>query len=96
MNIKDYDKFLPIGSVVLLENGTNRLMINGYCPVNDDEKNVKYDYSGVLFPEGLLNSEQNYVFNHSQIVRLDFLGLSDKEQQDFIERLKDALNKEAS
>ncbi len=96
MNIKDYDKYLPIGSVVLLENGTNRLMINGYCPVSDDENNVIYDYSGVLFPEGLLNSEQNYVFNHSQIVRLDFLGLSDKEQQDFIERLKDVLNKEAS
>ena len=96
MNIQDYDKYLPIGSVVLLENGTNRLMINGYCAVNSEEKNVVYDYSGVMFPEGLLNSEQNFVFNHSQIIRLDHLGLVDDEQRDFIQRLKDALNQEES
>ena len=93
MDIRDFEKFLPIGTVVLLKDGNKRLMINGYCSVGDEEQNTIYDYSGVLFPEGVLNSEQNFVFNHNQIVRIDYLGLSDEEQKEFMIKLKDVNNK---
>ena len=42
-----------------------------------------YDYSGVLFPEGSLSSDQTLLFDHSQIVRVDHYGLEDQEEKDF-------------
>ncbi len=86
MNIGE--KFLPIGTVVLLKDGIKRVMINGYCAVSSDEKNTVYDYSGVLFPEGLLKDDHFLLFNHNQIVRIDHLGFSDEEQKKFVDKLK--------
>ena len=85
------EKFLPVGTVVLLENGTKRVMINGFCTVDANEPNRVYDYSGVLFPEGSLSSEQVLLFDHTQIVRVDHLGLEDEEEKEFKTRLKDIL-----
>ena len=87
MNIQNFEKFLPLGSVVLLSGGSKRLMINGYYVIGDEDENKVYDYSGVLFPEGILNSEQFFVFNHEQIVKIDYLGLVDNEQKEFMKKL---------
>ena len=42
------DKFLPIGSVIKLKNGTKRLMITGFLQMEQDEngKNNIWDYCG--------------------------------------------------
>lgn len=87
------EKYLPIGSVVLLENGSKRVMINGFCAI--DPKNPKkiFDYSGVLFPEGSLSSDQALLFDHTQIARIDHLGLEDQEEKDFKVKLNTLLEK---
>lgn len=91
MNQK-YEKYLPIGSVVLLENGTKRLMITGFCVVPNDDKTKVYDYSGCLYPEGVISSEQIALFNHDQIKTIYAIGYSDDEEKQFKEKLFDALN----
>lgn len=91
MNQK-YEKYLPLGSVVLLENGTKRLMITGFCVVPNDDKTKVYDYSGCLYPEGVISSEQIALFNHDQIKTIYAIGYSDDEEKQFKEKLIDALN----
>ncbi len=91
MNQK-YEKYLPLGSVVLLENGTKRLMITGFCVVPNDDKTKVYDYSGCLYPEGVISSEQIALFNHDQIKTIYAIGYSDDEEKQFKEKLIEALN----
>ena len=77
------EKYLPVGTVVLLQNGTKRVMINGFCSIDSEEPTKIYDYSGVLYPEGSLSSDQTLLFDHNQIVRVDHYGLDDQEEKDF-------------
>lgn len=88
MKVKDEEKmngqkYLPVGTVVLLQNGSKRVMINGFCTMDANKPDKVYDYSGVLFPEGSLSSDQTLLFDHSQIVRIDHMGLVDREEQEF-------------
>ena len=78
------ENLLPIGSVVKLKGGQKRLMITGFLQVEQEEnkKNV-WDYSGCLYPAGMITSENNYVFNHSQIEEVYFTGLVDEEEEEF-------------
>lgn len=85
--IKDEGKFLPIGSVVLLNNGTKKVMITGFCLIPNNEE-IIYDYSGCMYPEGILNSSQVFLFNHDQISKIFFLGYSSEEETLFKEHLK--------
>ena len=60
------ERFLPIGTVVLLKNGKKEVMITSYCifPNNVELKNGKevkpekkiYEYGGCIYPEGILDS----------------------------------------
>ena len=83
---------LPIGSVVLLEELKNKLMIFG-VKQTDDSTGVEYDYIGVLYPEGNLGSDHQYLFNHEDIQEVVFVGYEDEERFDFIERLSDFYEK---
>ncbi len=87
------EKFLPIGTVVLLKNGTKKIMITGYLPVSKDENKTVYDYSACLFPEGIISVNQTAVFNHDQIVEVIQEGYSNQETEDFMGVLKDYLQK---
>lgn len=85
------DKFLPIGTVVLLKEGKKRMMITGFL-ASIDNKNT-YDYSGCLYPEGFLSSDQVCLFNHEQIDKIYSLGYQDDESKEFMENLKKLENK---
>ena len=85
------EKYLPVGTVVLLRNGTKRVMINGFCTMDAEKPEKIYDYSGVLFPEGALSSDQSLLFDHEQIIRVDHYGLYDTEEQDFKKKLQEVL-----
>lgn len=85
MNIKE---LLPIGSVVLLEEGTKKLMIYGVKQI-DEGSGKEYDYIGVIYPEGNLGNETQFLFNHENIVQVFFRGYEDGERNNFIERLTD-------
>ena len=81
---KDY---LPIGSVVLLKNGKKRVMVCGYYVKTNLETDEVYDYVGVLYPEGLVSSTENIVFNHEQIDKVFFIGYQDKEESKFRKKI---------
>ena len=86
------EKFLPVGTVVMLKGGTKRIMITGYCMLDKKGDNTKmYDYAGCLFPEGMASSEQTGLFDHSQIEKIYYMGLQDEEQKKFIETIKNLL-----
>ena len=40
MNEQIREKYLPVGTVVLLKNGTKRVMINGFCAIDPKEPNM--------------------------------------------------------
>ena len=75
-------KFLPIGTVVMLENGKKRIMITGFCQKEASQKEDKiWDYNGCLYPEGILYSNQSLLFDHSQIKEVYFKGLEDDDEE---------------
>ena len=93
MNDKNFGRFLPIGTVVLLKGGKKRLMITGFCSYDDATRDKAYDYTGCLYPEGIISSKQMALFNHSQIEKIYYLGLRDDEEKTFKRNLVIELNK---
>ena len=88
------DKYLPLGTVVLLKKGKHRAMIVGYCIKLAEENSTDiYDYMGCMFPEGIFTTEQSMGFNHSDIDKIYYMGYSDKESKDFIKKLQDFIKK---
>ena len=84
------EKYLPIGSVVMLKEGKKRIMIVGYLPIIEvDGEKKGYDYSACLYPEGIISSTQTLVFNHDQIDNIYFIGNNDGETKEFLDSLKD-------
>ena len=65
------EKYLPLGSVVMLKGASKRLMVTGFCTMAaEDESGVMYDYSGCMYPEGVISSDQTALFNHDQIEKV--------------------------
>lgn len=90
---KKGDKLLPIGSVILLEDSTKKVMIIGYCQY-ELESNELWDYAGCLYPEGYLGSDKTFLFNSDQIKEINFLGMASEEQQEFADYAKKILKDE--
>ncbi len=86
-----WNGLLPIGSVVLLKESTKRVMIMGFAQAKPGNHDVVYDYCGCLYPEGYMDSESFYLFNHGQIDVVYNVGYMDQEQFDVSERVIDAL-----
>ena len=84
MRIKD---LLPIGSIVLLKEGEKRLMIDGIMQSDVSRKHKEYDYVGILYPEGHIGDEFQYLFNHEDIDKIVFRGYEDEERMQFLEKL---------
>lgn len=87
------EKYLPIGTVVMLKEGKKRAMITGFCAISEDNKDKIYDYSGCLYPEGFISSNQTLLFDHEQIDKVYHMGLIDDEEKNFKIKLKELLNK---
>ena len=81
---------LQIGSVVLLNEAEKKLMIIGILQRNGEEV---FDYVGCPYPEGLLDSENLFLFNHKDIAEISYLGFDNIERQIFIKKLETELNK---
>lgn len=98
MNEK-FEKYLPIGSVVLMKEATKRIMITGYAVKSPQLGNKVFDYIGCLYPEGMVSSDRNLLFDHKDIQQIFAIGFSDDEQKKFVETLKkvvEAQEKEAN
>lgn len=88
IKVEDRGKYLPLGSVVMLKEAQKRLMIIGYTPVNLEKKDKIYDYLGCIYPEGILISNYNIMFNHNDIKTIYYVGLYDEETTKFLQKLK--------
>lgn len=86
-------ELLPIGSVVLLKDAEKKLMIFGIKQTQEDTQQ-EYDYIGVVYPEGNISDEYQFLFNHEDIGQVFFKGYEDIERQEFIERLEKYYEKE--
>lgn len=75
-------EYLPIGSVVLLKNGSKKVMICGRVQRQVDN-DVIWDYSACLYPEGMIDANQLYLFNNEDIDRLYFIGMQDAEELEY-------------
>ena len=83
-----FEKYLPIGSVVLMNGATKRVMITGYAVKSPEYGNKVFDYIGCLYPEGMVSSDKNLLFDHKDIQKIFAIGFTDDEQKQFIEKLK--------
>ena len=83
------EKFLPVGSVVLLKGGKKRVMVIGFCAMSKENEGKIFDYSGCLYPEGLIASNQTCLFNHDQIEKVFFKGFVDNEETEFKNKLNE-------
>jgi len=84
-------EIIPNGSVVLLKEGTKRLMVVGWYPVAED--GIKYDYMGTFYPEGFVDLDHIFLFNYDDISKIEFIGYVDAEFQLFAQQVVDELSK---
>lgn len=86
------ERFLPVGTVVLLKGGKKEVMITSYCifPNNVQIKNGQevtpekkmYEYGGCLYPEGILDSNTACAFNHENIEKICYMGYETDAQKE--------------
>lgn len=90
--LENGEKYLPIGTVVLLKNATKRLMITGFASMSPETGDMIFDYSGCAYPEGFLNYNEVCVFNNEQIDKVIARGFSDNEDIVFKKNLVEQLS----
>ena len=80
--------FLPIGSIVTVGKSDKKLMITGFCisPKNNEKKEV-FDYIACFWPEGIIDTDKNLLFNHNDIREVLAEGYSDEEEFQFKRKL---------
>lgn len=84
-------EYLPIGTIVLLKGGEKKVMITGFCVIPNDNNHKLYDYSGCLFPEGIIDSNEVCLFNHNQIEKIYFRGYENEEEKEFKDKLRETI-----
>ncbi|MED1116558.1 DUF4176 domain-containing protein [Bacillus paramycoides] len=78
------EKLLPNGSIVLLKGGTKQIVIYGRKQKLIVKEPFMYDYIGCFYPEGYINPDYTFVFNHEDIEEIIFLGFVDEEEEAFV------------
>lgn len=73
---------LPLGSVVLLRGAQKKLMIYGRKQIHQ-ENNQMYDYLGVVYPEGYIDPNYTFLFNHEDIDSIEFKGFLTAKRKSF-------------
>ena len=73
--------YLPIGSVVQLQNGDTKVMIINRFPLYNSRGTIGYfDYSACLYPSGNTDN-QVYFFHHENFDKIWFEGYIDKAEE---------------
>jgi len=87
------EKYLPLGTVVMLKGGKKRIMIIGFAGLSAETGDKMFDYIGCLYPEGIISSDKNLLFDHDQIETIYHEGYSDEENINYQNKLKDLISK---
>ena len=69
---------LPLGSVITLKKGRKKLMIIGRIQ-EERSSGILYD-AAVLYPEGILDASELYMFQGEDIDRIYHVGLQEEEE----------------
>ena len=89
-------KTLPIGTIVYLKEGTQKLMIlNRGSVIENNGENLLFDYYAAIYPVGL-NPEQVLYFNKEDIDKIVFEGYTDEEEERFMVLFDEWLANEGS
>ncbi|MDH4421992.1 MULTISPECIES: DUF4176 domain-containing protein [Bacillus] len=80
-------QLFPIGSIVILKEGTKKLMIFGRKQQVETDEIRKFDYMGCPYPEGYMNPDFTYLFNHDDIQEVVSTGYEDQEEHTFQENV---------
>lgn len=72
------NQFLPLGSIVNLNNSDQKYMIIGRL-IRDEEDRL-YDYYSCLYPEGNIREDSNKLFDSDEIDTIYFYGYEDEEE----------------
>lgn len=78
---------LPLGTIVVLNNGEKKIMIFGRKQIEAKTQKL-FDYVACLYPEGNINEEYCYLFNHSDIREIIFRGYSDVDEETYLSYLE--------
>lgn len=84
------NKLYPLGTVVYLKEGTEKLMIVGRGVIYQDQETDSetfVDYMGCLYPVGI-NPNNTIFFNQDNIDKVVFEGFIDEEEERFVEIYK--------
>ncbi|MFZ7802556.1 DUF4176 domain-containing protein [Bacillus thuringiensis] len=76
-------QLFPIGSIVILKEGTKKLMIFGRKQQVETDEIRKFDYMGCPYPEGYINPDFTYLVNHDDIQEVVSTGYEDQEERTF-------------
>lgn len=77
------ERILPIGSVIKLKRGDQKLMIISRTPLYNNQGTIGYfDYSGCIYPVGQIE-QQMYFFNEEDIEEIYFEGYRDESEEEF-------------
>jgi len=88
------EKVLPMGSIVYLKGGNQKVMILNRGPqVEIKNQRQLFDYSAAVYPMGL-SPEKIIYFNSKNIDKVLFEGFSDEEEVRFQELYKKWLDTE--
>ncbi len=79
------NELLPIGTVVLLNGGTKKVMICGYSSKSEEDGKT-YDYNGCIFPEGFMENIF-CLFNKNQIDEVCYKGYVDDDFDKYVRRM---------
>lgn len=91
------ERFLPIGTVVLLKGAKTPLMITSYCifPTGKQIKNGQeidpeqkmYEYGACTYPHGVIDRSIVNAFDHNQIEEILFMGYETKDSEELSQLL---------
>lgn len=82
--------YLPLGSIVYIKGGAQKIMIVARgLQVNVQGTLHYFDYGGCLYPNGLMGDQVMY-FQHDDILDVVFEGFSDKDDEIMVKNIQDA------
>ncbi|MTW86057.1 DUF4176 domain-containing protein [Virgibacillus dakarensis] len=84
-------ELLPLGSVVKLKNGEQKIMITVRLPLYNNKGTIGYfHYGACLFPNGQVD-QKTYFFNNSDIEEIFFKGYIDELEEDFQKKYQEEI-----
>jgi len=85
-------EILPLGTVVQLKDGAVKLMIVGRGQLYNDGGTLGYfDYSAVMYPQGIMGEDQFAFFNQEDIDKVFDEGHRDANEKKFAKEYEDKI-----